>query len=169
MNSFLFDQYTYLVALVIMELMKLIVTAILFSIETCLFYLFLKMGHSRPLFLYFRLFNTQLTAHKCSILINFCRWLASNRGPLESKATALPTEPQPLPILFYLLRPLQKWVFQASHEPRLHPGFVRLLVHEFTPLTNAILPSYCTNLSMCSFIKRFQSRINLIKDHANKK
>ena len=106
MNSFLFDQYTYLVALVIMELMKLIVTAILFSIET---------------------------------------------------------------FLFYLLRPLQKWVFQASHEPRLHPGFVRLLVHEFTPLTNAILPSYCTNLSMCSFIKRFQSRINLIKDHANKK
>ena len=26
-----------------------------------------KMGHSRPLFLYFRLFNTQLTVHKCSI------------------------------------------------------------------------------------------------------
>ena len=40
------------------------------------------MGHSRPLFLYFRLFNTQLTVYKCSILINFCRWLDSNRGPL---------------------------------------------------------------------------------------
>ena len=25
------------------------------------------MGHSRPLFLYFRLFNTQLTVNKCSI------------------------------------------------------------------------------------------------------
>ena len=29
--------------------------------------------------------------------INFCRWLDSNHGPLESEVTALPTEPQPLP------------------------------------------------------------------------
>ena len=28
---------------------------------------FFNMGHSRPLFLYFRLFNTQLTVNKCSI------------------------------------------------------------------------------------------------------
>ena len=28
---------------------------------------FQKVGHSRPLFLYFRLFNTQLTVNKCSI------------------------------------------------------------------------------------------------------
>ena len=28
---------------------------------------FLKMGNSRPLFLYFHLFNTQLTVNKCSI------------------------------------------------------------------------------------------------------
>ena len=27
----------------------------------------LKMGHSRPLFIYFRLFNTQLTVNKSSI------------------------------------------------------------------------------------------------------
>ena len=63
-----------------------------------------KMGHSRPLFLYFRLFNTQLTVYKCSILINFCRWLNSNRGPLVSEATALPTERQPLPLQIQLLR-----------------------------------------------------------------
>ena len=31
-------------------------------------------------------------------LINFCRWLDSNRGPLVSEAAALPTEPQPLPL-----------------------------------------------------------------------
>ena len=42
-----------------------------------------KMGNSRPFFLYFRLFNT---------------WLDLNRGPLESEATALPTESQPLPL-----------------------------------------------------------------------
>ena len=49
------------------------------------------MGHSRPLFLYFRLYNTQLTVNKCSII--FCRWLDSNRRPLVSEAAALPTEP----------------------------------------------------------------------------
>ena len=31
---------------------------------------FLNMGHSWPLFLYFRLFKTQLTVNKCSIYIN---------------------------------------------------------------------------------------------------
>ena len=30
-------------------------------------------------------------------LIKLRRWLYSNRGPLESEATTLPTEPQPLP------------------------------------------------------------------------
>ena len=45
---------------------------------------------------YFRLFNTiQLTINKCSMKI--CRCLDSNRGPLVLEATALPTEPQPLP------------------------------------------------------------------------
>ena len=36
----------------------------------------------------------------------FRRWLDSNRGPLVSEATALPTEPQPLPnvwLIFELL------------------------------------------------------------------
>ena len=58
-----------------------------------------KMGNPRPLFLYFRLFNTQLTVNKCSIYIYiiFCRWLDSNRGPLVSEATALPTEPHHCP------------------------------------------------------------------------
>ena len=46
---------------------------------------------------YFRLFNT--VDSKCSI--NFCRWLDSNRGPLELEATALPTAPQPLPLPYY--------------------------------------------------------------------
>ena len=29
------------------------------------------MGHSQPLFLYFRLFNTQLRVNKCSMYSNF--------------------------------------------------------------------------------------------------
>ena len=32
------------------------------------------------------------------IIIKFCRWLVSSRGPPVSEATALPTESQPLPI-----------------------------------------------------------------------
>ena len=45
-------------------------------------------------FLYFHLFNTQLTVIKCSL--KSCSRLDSNRGPLVSKVTALPTELQPL-------------------------------------------------------------------------
>ena len=33
--------------------------------------------------------------------INLCRWRDSNRGPLLLEATALLTEPQPLPNLIY--------------------------------------------------------------------
>ena len=60
-------------------------------------FFFKKMGHSGLFFFYFRLFNTiQLTVdNKCSI--KFCRCLESNREPLVPEATALPTEPQPLP------------------------------------------------------------------------
>ena len=73
------------------------------------------MGHSRPLFLYFRLFNTQLTVYKCSILINICRWLDSNCGTLVLEATALPTEPQPLPNLsnivnFQIISMVMVWI-----------------------------------------------------------
>ena len=69
-------------------------------------YFFLKMGHSRPLFLYFRLFNTQLTVYKSLVLLNFCRWLDLNRGPLVSEVTALPTEPSIciyFTVLFYFI------------------------------------------------------------------
>ena len=49
---------------------------------------FFKVGHSGPLFVYFRLFNTGDS--KQMFNKNFADdWI--------SKATALPTEPQPLP------------------------------------------------------------------------
>ena len=56
---------------------------------------FLKVGHSLPLLIIF-IFSIQLIINKFSI--KFCEWLESNRGPLDLKATALPTEPQPLPL-----------------------------------------------------------------------
>ena len=76
----------------------------------CLFSSFyFKNGPSRPLFLYFRLFNSQLIVNKCSIEINnFFWWRDSNRGPLVLEATALPTEQQPLP------KKIIVFVFQTS-------------------------------------------------------
>ena len=54
----------------------------------------IKLGHSRLLFSLFSSFQ-QLTVNM--FIIKSCRWLNSNCGPLVSEATALPTEPQPLP------------------------------------------------------------------------
>ena len=51
-----------------------------------------------PRFLYFRLFITVDGIQM--FYINICQWLDSNRGPVVSEATALPTEPQPLPKKF---------------------------------------------------------------------
>ena len=51
-------------------------------------------------FSYFYIFIFVFSIHKCSIQINFCRRLNSNRTPLVMEATALPTEPQPLPNFF---------------------------------------------------------------------
>ena len=56
-----------------------------------------KKGLSRPLFLYFRLFNT-IDSKIFNII--FCQWLDSNCGPLDLEATALSTESQPLSYLF---------------------------------------------------------------------
>ena len=55
---------------------------------------FFKMGHSRPLFLYFRLFNFNV-----QFVDKVCRCWDSNHGSLVSEATALPTEPPPLPFI----------------------------------------------------------------------
>ena len=52
------------------------------------------MAHSLPFFLYFRLFNT---VESKQMFNKFCQWLVSNLRPLVFEATALPTEPQPLP------------------------------------------------------------------------
>ena len=53
------------------------------------------MGHSLPLFIF--VFLIQLIVNK------ICWWLDSNRGSLVSEATALPTDPQPLPSCFSML------------------------------------------------------------------
>ena len=66
----------------------------IFNNENKMLSFFLKMGQSRPLFIYFCLFNA---VGSKMFNINFCWWLDSNRGHMASGATALPTEPQPVP------------------------------------------------------------------------
>ena len=56
-------------------------------------YTALRMGHSKPLFLYFRLFNSKPFIYK------LYWWQDSNKGPLVSEETTLPTELQPLQCL----------------------------------------------------------------------
>ena len=56
---------------------------------------FYKMGHSRPLFLYFRIFKITVD-NKQTIYTKICRWLDLNYQSLVLEATAMPTEPQPL-------------------------------------------------------------------------
>ena len=55
---------------------------------------FLKKWAIPGLFFFIFVFSIQLIVNK---FIKFRQWLDSNRGPLVSEATPLPTEPQPLP------------------------------------------------------------------------
>ena len=63
--------------------------------NTLLFFLNGPFPASFSLFLSFQ--YTVDSKQMFNININFCRWLDSNRRPLVSDATALPTEPQPQP------------------------------------------------------------------------
>ena len=64
-------------------------------------YSFFLGGGSFPAsFFFIFVFSIQLTVKMFNL--NFCRSRDSNRGPLDSEATALPTEPRPLPSIFSL-------------------------------------------------------------------
>ena len=66
-----------------------------------------KMYHSRPLFSLFSSFQNSK-----QIFNKFCQRLDSNHGPLVLEATALPTEPQPLPAIL-----LQHWSVNKPKQP----------------------------------------------------
>ena len=96
----------------------------------------------RGLFLFIFVFSIQLIinnlTNKCSI--KFCRWLESNRRPLVSKATALPTEPQPLPSddLFFNYFLSRLWsfdpldiIFKVTHTALIYFAFHILVFVEW--------------------------------------
>ena len=70
-------------------------TILPWRIILCCFLLIFLIGRSRPLFLYFRLFNT--VDGKQMFYIKVSQWLDLNCRPRVSEATTLPTEPPPLP------------------------------------------------------------------------
>ena len=70
------------------------------------------MGHSGSLFLYFRLFNT---VDSIQLFNKFCQWLEPNRRPLALEATALPTEPQPLPLCRCLASAVILWILDCFY------------------------------------------------------
>ena len=69
------------------------------------------------LFFFIFVFSIQLTVKG---QYNFLPMTGSNRGPLESKATTLPTEPLPLPYNTF-------YPFQNKHQIQQHLQSVKML------------------------------------------
>ena len=59
------------------------------------------------LFFCILVFYIQLTVK--NVQYKFCRWLDSNHRPLVSEATTLPTESQPLPVMFMFTLEAWQW------------------------------------------------------------
>ena len=78
---------------------KYLVKAFSALVRSLLCNVFLKNGPFLASFLFSSFQYTVDTKQMFNNYINFCRWLDLNCGPLVSEATALPTEPQPLPLL----------------------------------------------------------------------
>ena len=83
--------------------LKLKLVALKFELRHCRF--FLKKWANPGVFFFIFVFSIQK-----NVQFKFLRWLDSNSGPLELEATALPTEPHPLPSNFcYLTFTLSQW------------------------------------------------------------
>ena len=127
-------------------------------------------------FFYFFLFNIiQLTVkNKCCIKI--CRCLDSNRGPLVSEATALPTESQPLPksrkVLQWKLRVFLKIFFPfCRHLPsmcesaafKIMPRVAACIFEYWKSLNDALLRFLSDNFSTQNSRRRRKMKVKLTK------
>ena len=91
----------------------------------------------------------------------FCLWLDSNRGPLESEATALPTKLQPLPIDNFVYGSNLNSVFSffwkhSVNFPRIHlfikQNLCHLFMSHFVPI-NLLGLSYLHRLAGDQYFK----------------
>ena len=129
---------------------------------------FLKVGH------YFRLFNTVASTQMFHIKV--CRWLDSNRGPLVSEATALPTEPQPLSLSsytanFFRIVCLKADTTTTSCQRRMatHPASYTLLIWTSNQGPPPILKFKCEFLCYANFsafwlVEKIEQPIRMLKN-----
>ena len=103
---------------------------------------FLKNGPCPASFYFICMFSIKLMVNQW---MTFRRWLDSNRGPLVLEATALPTEPQPLPF-FYIF--VNRW----------KPVQIHFLIISKFLLFFSLLP--CSNLEQM-FQKARQADANI--------
>ena len=94
------------------------------------------IGPGPSLFLFIFVFSIQLIIKKCSI--KFCGWLVS-------KATALPTAPQPLPNYAYILlfKNIYPWLAIESHMTSLNQS--DCIIINFTILAIIVKFAYVIN------------------------
>ena len=78
------------------------------------FFVLSKIGNSRPLFSLFLCF--QYSSQETNVQYNFCQWLDSNREPLVSEGTTLPTEPSSIfPSFLYAIESdREQWVDRSK-------------------------------------------------------
>ena len=113
------------------------------------------MGHSRSLFLYLRLFKTDLRQK----IEKNCPWLDLNRGYLMLESTALPTVPQPLPSLWCLpwhrSTPSHSIILEfINWEKTLQPGSV---IFAKLKQISKLVPTYCIQPPKWMF--RYEHRV----------
>ena len=102
--------------------------------------------------LFFLFFSLQLTVN---VQYKICQWLASNRGPLESEATAPPTEPQPLAYINLVLRMQNFFLKTLSSLSSADWSFTRGGCFPFDKLNHrgigTTTTTTCSNVGECFF------------------
>ena len=93
--------------------------------------LFFKKWAIPGLFFFIFVFSIQMKVNNDQY--KFRRWLDSNRGPLVLEATALPTEPQPLPLTQILFNTLQTLQIQCDKMDRLFVQYSDIYDNENLP------------------------------------
>ena len=96
-------------------------------------------------------YNWYLTSKQRNVQYKFCRWLDSNRGPLVSEPTALPTEPQPLPKL-YLFAFTIRSLLQNLHRDTVLENFLCLIKCKTT--FNSVAGCISCQLALNRYLKR---------------
>ena len=124
-------------------------------------FFFIKIGQCPATFSLFSSFQ-QLTVNM--FIIKSCQWLDSNRGPLVSEATALPTEPQPHPTSEMFIKSHQFWLDECKEagngQIKKYPQRKNMMqtIISSSPCPAARLLYFCLSKSFGNFVSNFIAR-----------